>query len=203
MQGGFPGNQETTKATPLLWVMNMKPPVLEITVSIGHFLVKFPVCVTSAVYLTMPDQSLFQLQPTSATQRSHTAAVANSLYCYKYAHTHAHPAHFCGLQFCKRVYTTKSTYTVTANVVSCSTTHCVCAHTSATCMQWRSQDFEKGVSIKIAHLRAAKILKPRPQISQIRAFYAYSTCAYCAVPNIRYSNTVITITSIVDVSVRL
>ena len=41
---------------------------------------------------------------------------------------------------------------------------CVCV---CVCVQGRSQDFNKGVSIKIARLRAAKFLKPRPQIGQI------------------------------------
>ena len=66
-------------------------------------------------------------------------------------------------------------------------------------VQARRQDFKKGVSRKIARLRAAKFFKATPTNTANRAFYA---CAYCAVPNICYSNIVITITSIVDVSLR-
>ena len=54
--------------------------------------------------------------------------------------------------------------------------------------QGHSQDFKKGVSIKIARLRAAKFLKPRPEISQIMR----ST----------YVRTAMTIAALVDMSVR-
>ena len=64
--------------------------------------------------------------------------------------------------------------------------------------QGRSQDLKKGFC-KACALARSEIFKATPTNKPNRAFYA---CAYCAVPNIRYSNIAKTIAAIVDVCVR-